>query len=210
MMHEIGMHALPADTTRHDWLCYAPVGKEFAVMDQLAEIGIDHWRGTAVKFERRGKSRTPDAYDYPALPNYIWASPLQWQVHLMAKVKYMSRTFLFLSRADVDGQTLVYNKGKADEREEYKPGLREFARAVDERERLARRIAGNRDAIKLYNREEQIQIVDGPFAGRLARFRHMAQGANDLFPKVVADVELFGGMTRVRFDPLAVDKVKGA
>jgi hypothetical protein len=174
-----------------DMLRYAVTGKEFTVMDDLHKLGITHWRGTTVVFKRRPTSRMPDAYDFPALPNYLWLTVQPEQIHLMRDIKFLTPTFLFMTRADVRA-------------------FGEYAAQVDEREREARRIAGNRDAIQIYKKGEAIQIKDGPFAGKLAHFRTMVQNAADLFPKVEADVEMFGGMTRVRFDPLAVDKVRTA
>lgn len=168
-----------------DWLGYARTGKEFEVMDALARLGINHWRGERIEFERRGRNRTADPYTYPALPNYVWIGPEPRQVHLLVTIPHLARTFLTLTEAS----------GNA---------MRAFADMAERRKAEARRIIGNREAISGYQAGDVLEIRDGPFAGQLARFERMVQAAHDYYPTIAAHMEVMGRAVAVTLDPLNV------
>lgn len=174
-----------------DWLAYARTGKEFAVMDDLADLGIAHWRGERIEFERRGKNRTAEPYRYPALPNYIWIRPLPQQVHSLASIEFMARTFHFLSA----------HSAREMER---------FRRMAEARKLEAERIIGNRDAIAEYQAGQKLEISDGPFAGELATFCRIVHRSGELFPKIKAEMSLMGALVPIELDPLSVRKAVGS
>ena len=53
-----------------------------------------------------------------------------------------------------------------------------------------------------YEPGDLLQIMAGPFAGQLATFRKLAETDHDLFPRIKADVELFGRTTTIDLDPI--------
>lgn len=169
-------------------LGYARTGKEMEVMDALTAAGIPYWRGTRVDFVRKGKQRTPEPVESPALPNYVWLQPRDGAEECkLWDIKFLARTHHRLLPGTVRSFEV-------------------FASAVDERRAEADRIIGNRKAICEYKHGEQVQIVGGALAGQLATFRRMVEGAADLHPRVEADMQIFGGSVSVRIDPLNVRK----
>ena len=168
-----------------DWLAYAVTGKEFIAMDDLTRFGIDHWRGVRVEFERRGKARTADPYEYPALHNYIWIRPTPSQVAKLSEVRFLGSTFHMMGRAAIRGFDL-------------------FRGEVEERHAEAMRIVGNRSAIAEYKRGDPIQVRDGVLAGFMATFHRMVKRQHDLFPVIEAEMELFGRSSVIHLDPLDV------
>lgn len=168
-----------------DLLGYATTGKEFEVMDQLAALGIQHWRGERIEFERKGKVRTAEPYTYPALPNYVWITATHGQLHRVVSIKHLFPTVQFMARGDV-------------------AGFEAFRRSAEARLAEANRIIGNRAAISAYRKGEKLEIRDGSLAGKLARFSRMIHSANEQFPQIEAEMELFGMVTKIKVDPLSV------
>lgn len=166
-------------------LGYARTGKELEVMDALTAAGIPYWRGTRVDFVRKGKQRTPEPVESPALPNYVWLQPDSIQELHFARIKYLAHTVHFLSESSVRA-------------------FAAFAREVDARRAEADRIVGNRAAICEYKHGDRIEIRDGALAGQFATFRRMVETAADLHPRVEADMEMMGAYVPVRLDPLSV------
>lgn len=181
-------------TEKNDLLGYAITGKEFVAMDDLARFGIDHWRGTRIQFERRGKQRTAEPHEYPALHNYIWLRPTVQQMRYLSQVRFLGGTFHWLSSA------AVRQFGTLRDR-------------VDAKYQEAKRIEGNRKAIADYAAfmpGDLLEIREGPLAGEIARFTALVQKAQDLFPVIRADMDLMGRVVSVKLDPLAVRKAAGA
>lgn len=170
-----------------DILGYARTGREFEVMADLADLGVEFWRGERIEFERRGKQRTPDAYTYPALPNYIWIRPTHHQMHLMVSIRHMAPTVKFLSRGAVRH-------------------FEAFRARAEKMAGEARRIVGNRAAITQYQAGERLEIRDGAFAGELATFARLVEHSWLMHPMFEVERELFGRMVRFEVDPLSVRK----
>lgn len=175
-------------------LAYAITGKEFVAMDDLTRYGIDHWRGVRIEFERRGKQRTAEPHEYPAIHNYIWLRPEPAQMQHLSNVRFLGSTFHFISRAGVQQ-------------------LERFADKVNAEYQKDQRAIGNRKAIAdraAFKAGDKLEIVDGPLAGEIARFAKLVQGAQDLFPTIKAEMELMGRVVPVTLDPLAVRKAANA
>lgn len=176
---------------QYNWLGWAVTGKEFVAMDDMDRHGIDYWRGVRVEFERRGKQRTAEPHEYPALHNYIWIRLQSDQAHLLSKVRFLGSTFHILN----------------------KEALRQFQRfseIVDAKREEARRIEGNRKAIAdyaAYQPGDALEIIGGPLAGEMATFARMIQTAHNLFPTIKAEMELMGRTVPMELDPLDVKRV---
>ena len=154
-------------------------------MSALDDLGIPHWRGVRVEFERQGKKRLPEPVEYPSLPNYVWLWPDHHQIHQLRDVKHLAHTMRFLTDADVRAFGV-------------------FRAAADARHAEAMRIVGNRAAICEYRQGERLIIADGPLAGMLATFSRMVQASD--FAHVEAEVEIFGALVPTVLDPLSVKK----
>ena len=179
---------------KRDMLGYAITGKEFVAMDDLARFGIEHWRGTQVKFERRGKQRTAEPHEYPALHNYIWLRPTNAQMPYLAKARFLGGTFHWLSNAAIRQ-------------------LAAFRERIDAKLQEAKRIEGNRKAIADYaafKPGELLEIREGPLAGEMARFSALVQKSQDLFPIIKAEMDLMGRVVPVKLDPLDVRRATTA
>lgn len=181
-------------TDKSDLLGYAITGKEFVAMDDLDRFGIEHWRGTRIEFERRGKQRTAEAHEYPALHNYIWLRPTSRQMQFLSQVRFLGGTFHWLSRASVRQ-------------------LQDLRQRIDDRYETAKRIDGNRKAIADYaafRPGDLLEVRDGPLAGEMARFAALIQRSHDLFPTIKAEMEIMGRCVTMVLDPLAVRRAKTA
>jgi transcription antitermination factor NusG len=66
--------------------------------------------------------------------------------------------------------------------------------------RMAQIEAGQR--VDEYEPGDLLQIVTGPFAGVVASFKRVAEGAS-MFPELVVETQLFGQAVTVRVDPIA-------
>ena len=187
-LHELARGA------KTDWLGFAVSGKEFDAMDDLEAFGIAYWRGIRIEFERRGKNRTAEPFEYPYLRNYLRIRPTHAQVRLLSRVRYLGGTFMPLSK----------EAGKQFD------ALAERADAAVEQ---ANRAAGNRKAIADYaafKPGDPLEIREGALASEMARFVKLIQRPHDLFPVILAEMDVMGRTTMVEFDPLAVRKPKGA
>lgn len=182
-------------------MAYATGGREFEVMGDLDEMGVTYWHGKRIEFERRGKSRIAEPFEYPALPNYLHITAPFHMVSDIMDIRHLSRTIKFLHAADVRGWQAF--ERAADAR------LDEAQRVILERERLTLANASRQDIINTiaqYKAGEAIEISGGAFAGMLATFGRMVVKPGTAHPMVEAKVELFGGKTTATLDPLAVRK----
>lgn len=205
---------------RRNWLGYAITGKEFVAMEDLTRFGIDHWRGVRIEFERRGKQRTAEPHEYPALRNYIWIRPTLRQIRFLSDVRFLGRTFHMMPPATVDRFRVFCGEVEAREaearkiiaaQEEAKRVAQERARSAESRQAaLAAKKALIKASIAEYKAGDQIIIRDGVLAGELATFKRLVQGAHDLIPYIEAEIELMGRSTLLKVDPLAVRRAAGA
>lgn len=200
-------------------MAYATGGREFEVMDNLAEMGVTYWHGKRIEFERRGKSRIAEPFEYPALPNYLHITAPFHMVSDIMDIRHLSRTIKFLHPADVRGWFMF--KMSAEAR------LADAKRIIAQRERLVAEAAKARadgrsaehakavasaarqeviSAMSQYKAGDTIEISGGAFAGMLATFGRMVVKPGTAHPMVEAKVELFGGETTATLDLLTVRK----
>lgn len=202
-----------------DWLAYAVTGKEFIAMDDMKRLDIDHWRGTRVEFERRGKARTADPYDYPALHNYIWIRPTPAQVSRLRDVRFLGKTFHMMGiaavrefsafRDKVDAKEAEAREIVAHQEEELRIAQQMAAMAEGRKEQLIAKRAMIKASMQEYRDGQMIEIRDGILAGEMAKFKRLIIGAEDVHPFIEAEMEMMGRVTTVRVDPLAVRRAVG-
>jgi len=197
-----------------NWLGWAMTGKEFVAMSDLARFGIDHWRGVRIEFERRGKQRTAEPHEYPALHNYIWVNPTLEQVPMLSKVRYLGSTFHMLGLTAIK-QCREFHSEVAQKEAEARDLMAEREHILEEAKArgvrkaqgeaaLSKRMAAYRTSIASYTEGAQIEIRDGALAGEIATFRRLVQNAHDLFPRLQADIMMMGQLVPVELDPLDV------
>lgn len=167
------------------YLLYAKSGKEFQVADDLRLIGIDAWAGRVIRWKRKGKDRRPEAYEEPALPNYLWASMTAAQFYHAQKVKHLSPTI-----------RLVPHSATA--------GLQKFQRMADaafrEQDEARRRAEA---PLPEFDVGQALKLVGGPFSDMVVTFRGIINATDALNRQIEAD----GPFGRMRVDPFDVRKV---
>ena len=204
-------------------MAYATSGREFEVMDELSDMGITYWHGKRIEFERRGKSRIAEPFEYPALPNYLHITAPFHLVSDIMYIRHLSRTIKFLHAADVRGwqvferaadARLAEAQGIVDERKRMEAEHGAAVLAMQKRHEsrqaeLAAAKALRQSIINLisgYSAGDALEITGGPFKGMLATFGRMVVKLGTAHPMVEASVQIFGRDTPADFDPLDVRK----
>ena len=185
------------DTT--EIMAYATTGREFEVMADLAKLGVACWNGKRIVFERRGKSRIAEPYEYPALPNYLRISAPWHLISDIMDIRYLSRTIKFLNREDLKHWAAFQGAADAE--------TAKAAAVIAEHGRMAAAHASRQEIINLiaqYKAGDALEISGGAFAGMLATFGRMAVKPGTTFPMVEAQVQIFGRETPIALDPLDV------
>lgn len=167
------------------YAAYVRTGKEFDAQEECDTLGIVCHVPRRVDMIRQGKRRRPDPVVRPFLPNYVFieATPEQW--HALKDTKHI-RTTLGIG----EGSARLVHRFIASVEADYA-------------QRMAQIEAGQR--VDEYNEGDALEIIAGPLAGQLARFKRIAEGAG-IFPEVVAELDLMGQAVTVRLDPLAARK----
>lgn len=164
------------------YLLYARSGHEFDAEADLHERGIDAWCGRVIEFKRVGKARKPQPVEKPALPNYLFAELSPREFYAAQGVKWLASTFVALSRADVEAVA------------RYRAEVR---RAYEENDRARR---ANEVPLSELKPGEALELIAGPLAEKMGRFRRVVERSHDLHPYVEIEVD---GL-RVQADPLDV------
>lgn len=182
-------------------MAYATSGREFEVMRELSYLGVDYWPGRKIEFERRGKSRIAEPFEYAALPNYLRISAPWHLISAVMDIRHLSRTIKFLGAGDL--KEWAKFQAESDAR---------YAKAkaiIAEHHRMADANASRQEIINLiaqYKAGDALEISGGAFAGMLASFGRMAVKPGTSHPMVEAKLEIFGRETAVSLDPLDVRK----
>lgn len=167
------------------WAAYVRAGKEFEAVADLEELGIWAVVPRRVDMIRQGKRRRPDPVVKPYLDNYVFCDLTDQQWHAVKSSKHI-RSLLGIGANNARQVMQFITRVEAD----YTA-------------RMAQIEAGQR--VDEYEDGDVLQIIAGPFAGTLATFRRVAEGAG-LFPELIAEGELFGQAVTIRLDPLAARK----
>lgn len=166
------------------WIGYAKSGKELDVEAELRTMGIQAEVPRMVEAIRRGKRRYAEPVVSALFPNVIAISCTDDDWHRIRTVKHLART--------------TYGMCEKTYLRELRPCL--DAAAQEYRNRMTAIQAGQR--VEEYAEGDRLRIMGGPFADQVAVFRRIIESANDIFPKLEADLELFGRISRVSLDPI--------
>lgn len=164
------------------WAAYTRAGTEFDAQEECDVLGITCHVPRRVDMIRQGKRRRPDPVIRPFLPNYLFCelTPEEW--HMLKASKHI-RSLMGIG----DGSARLV--------------MQFIARVeADFAQRMAQIEAGQR--VDEYAENDLLEIIAGPLAGQLAKFKRIAEGAG-IFPEIIAETELMGQGVTLRLDPLA-------
>jgi len=164
------------------WIAYTPAGREFDAQEEAEALGLWAIVPRRVDMLRRGVQRRAEPVITAYLPNYLFFRSDNEGWHWMKGSKTV-RTVMGVSPGNAALVDAFINRVEAD-----------FAA------RMAQIEAGQR--VDEYEPGDLLEIITGPFAGVLASFKRVAEGAG-IFPELVVETQLFGQAVTVRVDPIA-------
>lgn len=168
--------------TKPMWIAYTPAGHEFNAQEEAEALGLWCEVPRRVDMLRRGTNRRPDPIVSPYLPNYIF-------------VRMDGDEWHWLKSSKVVRSIMGVTSGN-------EPALLKFIDRVesDFADRMAQIEAGQR--VDEYAPGDLLRIITGPFAGTMASFKRVAEGAG-MFPDLVVETQMFGQTVTVKVDPIA-------
>lgn len=160
---------------------------EFAVEQQLQDMGLTAWTPRRITFIRRGKKRHPEPVIEPYLPGYVFADIPSEAFHEALQARGAFSTTLHLSAGSF-------------------ATVRAFQRRVEVENAEANRIiaANDRAAMVQFSPGDALEILAGPFAERLVKFRRIVMAGNPCVPQVEWESDMLGQMVRGTVDVLDV------
>jgi transcription antitermination factor NusG len=164
------------------WIAYTPKGREFDAQEEAEALGLWAMVPRRVDMLRKGFNRRAEPVISAYLPNYMFFRSGNEGWHWMKGSKTV-RTVMGVSPGNAALVDQFIDRVEAD-----------FAA------RMAQIEAGQR--VDEYEPGDLLQIVTGPFAGVVASFKRVAEGAS-MFPELVVETQLFGQAVTVRVDPIA-------
>jgi transcription antitermination factor NusG len=164
------------------WIAYTPKGREFDAQEEAEALGLWAMVPRRVDMLRKGFNRRAEPVISAYLPNYMFFRSGNEGWHWMKGSKTV-RTVMGVSPGNAALVDQFIDRVEAD-----------FAA------RIAQIEAGQR--VDEYEPGDLLQIVTGPFAGVVASFKRVAEGAS-MFPELVVETQLFGQAVTVRVDPIA-------
>ena len=173
-------------------------GKEFDTEAELQALGLHPWlpRRLASKYvkERRAFSW----YDRPYVGKLIFCviPAIYWPD--VRKLKHVIGKPEKLSRLDMDG----HMAGGV-----YRPGLKDFEKAVAAEYADAERQRANAEYQCQYTPGQALTLLRGPLEGLSGAFREVVKRAHDDYPRLKVAVDFMGRPTLVEVDP---DHIKAA
>lgn len=184
-------------------------GQEFAVRDELEELGLHPW--VPMRRDRKlvKEAKTTKWYDAPyaekvmfcVIPAIYWLD--------VRRLKHVIGKPLELSRMDIQGAKIGG---------EFRPGLVQFREAVEREyrqmqdyERALQRAAERGERLRAYECQykpgDALEVLTGAMAGHTGVFREVIQQAHDKFARLRLEMEMLGGPVPVDVDP---DQVRAA
>lgn len=160
---------------------------EFAVEQQLRDMGIDAHAPRKTEFLRRGKKRHAEAVTSAYLPGYIFANiPADRYFEVIREVRGLSRTLMAIPAGEEMGVKRFIGRAAAEQAE-------------------AERIVARQDkaAMREFKAGDALSIISGPFADQVVSFKRMVTNAEG-WDEVEVEAELFGQTVRMTADPLDV------
>ena len=166
------------------WLGYAKAGREFDVRDALHALGIRCEVPRKVEAKRVPTKRTPVAVTTPYLRSYVFIQCSDEQWHVAHTVKHLAGTMQPISAASVRRYLLPFIE----------------AVETDYATRMDAIRAG--EQVPEYQPGQRIEILTGPLKGQMATFQRIIETANDIFPRIEGEGQLFGRAVKVTVDPI--------
>jgi len=166
------------------WIAYSRSGKEFDVQAEIAELGITSWVARKIEAKRVPTKRLPVAVIAPYLANYIFITATDDDWHRLQGIKHLAHTM-----------TPVSPKAARAYLDPFKARI-----DTDFDARQAAINAGER--VSEYAPGDLLRIMAGPLAGQIATFRKLVETDHDIFPRIRAEVALFGRITEIDLDPI--------
>jgi transcription antitermination factor NusG len=165
-------------------LLLAYAAREIDAATEAEALGISCLVPRRVDLIRQGKRRRPDAVITAAWPRYIFADVTDTQWHTFTAIKGV-RSVLWV--ADKEAVT-----------------VRKQANAIERafEQRMAQIEAGER--VSEYEPGALLNIISGEFAGQVATFTRTVERSQEMFPRIMAEMEFFGRAVKVDLDPLDV------
>lgn len=172
------------------WIAYATAGREFSAQEQCQALGYTCDVPRRVDLVRHAKRRTPDKVVRPFLPNYLFLHGGNDAFHAVKDIKEIRGTAMGVGDSEARRVKAFIARVEAD-----------FAA------RMAQIEAGER--VSEYQPGDMLTLMTGPFAGQLARFRRMVEGAHDAFPQIEAElaISLMGRAVMATIDPINAKRV---
>ncbi len=165
-------------------LILAYAAREFEAQEECEALGLVSYVPRRVDMIRQGKRRRPNPVISAAWPRYIFAEITEDQWHWLRDSKHI-RSIAWVPEREAQS-------------------IRKQADAIERAftQRMAQIEAGDR--VSEYEPGAVLQIVSGEFAGQIATFTRLADGSNDIFPRIRAEMEMFGRAVKLDLDPLDV------
>ncbi|KIC22495.1 transcription termination/antitermination protein NusG [Leisingera sp. ANG-Vp] len=164
---------------------------EFAVERQLRALGIEAFAPRKIEFKRQGKKRHAEPVTSAYLPGYIFAE-IPPEVFAQAiQCRGLKPSLMMVSGQEVRKHVQPFFAKVAEENAEAQ-------RIIDSRDRAA---------MCQFRPGAALEVLAGPFMGRILSFTGMVQEAGDMHPMIEANTGMFGQSVRVKIDPI---DVKGA
>lgn len=184
------------------WSAYAKAKREIEVAESIRALGLDARVALKVEAIRRGKKRWAEPVTTPLLPNIIFIRCTDEEWHLLRGVKGLAHTMHPVPTKLVERRHVRLRDGTEQPYE----GLMAFIERAEEvhAARMAEFEATQR--LSEFQEGDLLEILGGPLAGQLARFRKLVETAHDAFPRIKADLALMGGTVAVDLDPLHARK----
>jgi len=168
------------------YLGYAKGGHEFAVADDLLDLGVHVWCGRVIEWKRTGHKRHPEPVELPALPNYLFLQIHPDEFYTAQRVKNLASTMHALTPFALRD-------------------FRRFQRSVDTHYEAAMRDVENATEPRPeFTQGQAIKAISGPLAETLATFERIVR-AGDRW-QYEATTEMMGRKVKVRIDPADVRK----
>lgn len=174
--------------------------REFDAQAEAEALGITCYVPRRVDLIRQGKRRRPDPVIRPYLPGYLFAETDAAGWHMLRGTKHL-RTWMGIGPNEAANVMRFIEATEA----EFHRHMAEIERAQKVLMDMEATKAQRREALKVvqqFGESELLEILDGAFKGRLARFAGIAErGASQ---EIMAELEVFGRTATLRLDPLAV------